>query len=159
MFHIPFVVHPSRAALFLCGAECTATLSVPIGISACFVSLLIAPWPIISFNLHNFTSIYTQYSRIMEKWEWWNSIVFLFSVKRKFLTTFKQFLRDVLWWVSQKVVSKPAGEIFFAQRFSSGCQLLSGVFMSGTSIYDYDVVVIHMPFRLLRINFMVKPLI
>lgn len=52
--------------------------SSPVGISACFVSLLIAPWPIISSNLHNFTSIYTQYSQIMEKWKWWNSIVFYF---------------------------------------------------------------------------------
>lgn len=73
---LPSFISHARLCI-LCRVGMLGDAFGPIGISACFVSLLIAPWPIISYNLHNFTSIYTQYSRIMEKWDW-NSIVFYF---------------------------------------------------------------------------------
>lgn len=140
------------------------------------VSLLIAPWPIISFNLHNFSSIYTQWKRSRGKGRNEGTILCCFTlVGRKVVITLEQssfflsnshkktflFARQMLRWRKPETCGK-----LFPRNSRHRCFQVPRVeAIEWRSFYVRNVYlwlwcgVIHMPFRLLRIKFMVKPLI
>jgi hypothetical protein len=146
------------------------------------ISLLIAPWPIISSNLHNFTSIYTQWKRkeeavgesrgqertilccfIPRRTESCNHIEVEFSLskialqKRNFFPV-KRFhlIQARNMWKTFSLLS----QLFVIAAFKCrGWKRSSGVFYVRNVYLWLWCGVIHMPFRLLRIKFMVKPLI